>query len=345
MTHIETTNTMPTEKEYLAHLTTLSIGPKTKGGSDGGDDERKKKPKKSKVPTATRAEPNDDDDGNQSGDDEQVDAQEQHDESDNLYLQLRNFSQDREFYRNAVYLLLSRWFGSFSTDKPGAGIRYNHQVAFHSILMQRLRKAPRNAAVINFVFTLVTHDLNLMGVSAFTHTGLLADRIANAERDILIFSTADLACLASALKAAHETLEKAKTRKTGDKSRPQIEAVIEHLTRIRDAAKTTLRSVIKQGVPLESVPMLYCGEPLHAVVDYKVRQLGHAEETSIGPQPVALYYDFAENRLAAMTALDVDVPNAASLDAAFASMLDDENRIVLRDLRTAFKERRGWESV
>jgi len=260
--------------------------------------------------------------------------------------QFQLFKTDKSGHLTAMNNFLHRWFSSFTREHPGDGIKYNGQSAFYVRIMQRLRiLVDKEPSIVNFSFNLRKMNLSFeRPFDGFQTTMLRRLYLTDVmDGDVLLFSTADLACLWSALNSATQTAEKAQTRATGASSREPAQKVVGMLTRFSNNAKTILRTVLIGNVPLTEINLLYTGEPLFAAVDkFKETLLLRETGATYAPHAVGIYYDFVSNRLLPLDALDCNVPTALSLDLAFASMLTHPERIVLLDLRKEFKQRRGW---
>jgi len=232
-----------------------------------------------------------------------------------------------------------------STAKPGDDIIYNSQLLYTPKILFNMRKTQGDIDTINYTYSVAGRELNQSQNREPAGLDLsLDDRLVEVQNEVLVFTTRDLACLHAALTSYRKTVVTLKTRKEGDKTTPAAERVVAFLTEITDAAKATLRRITTVSAPLSGVRLLFQGEPLHIAVRKFQNVLAHRETSEYAPRTVAIYYSFTSNLLQTIDALDVDVPSAAALDAAYALMSNDPNRFILLDLRATFKARRGWSA-
>ena len=301
-------------------------------------------------------------------------------EEKNLATRLQLFSANPTNEIDGTLYFLTDWFKTFTTHTPGGSVRYLKQMVYAQ-LVARFKNAKETAAVVNYVYRINDKTLPLVEEATFSHFKTLSQRLVDVKEKradtILVFSTADLACLFSLRASVKESIKKVrapessvvvvgggdndddddddkgeatkkkptapKLRKTAEKSRPEWEKRERIVDRMQENAKRELRKVMAvPSTPLASMPFLYAGNPLVEAVQHMRGQVRHRQRAPESARAVAIFYDFETNKIGVVDAEDCNVPSARQLDHAFAALLTHPERVILLDLRAEYKEHRDW---
>jgi len=260
---------------------------------------------------------------------------------DNLRRLLLEFAKDRERGREPLRAVLEQVFNEYSLDVRGTKVEYG-KGKFWSKMAFTLRRIGdfEDQEQFALLFMPATGEIKLTNEATFSFAPLV-DRLRTDDA-VLLYTTRDLACLFATLRLFTSTL-------SGEfgKSKPdevlRVSAAVETLSHIVDDSKLLLKKLDGSEAALKEAKFLLNGEPLFTRAVALRAKLEAAERSGSVDHPVSIYFDFAVGELLAITADDIDVPTAGQLDQAYDTMSRDVDRVMLLDLRAAFKRRRGWK--
>lgn len=284
----------------------------------------------------------------EDGDDDEADGSSTEElDLEDLAVVLRLFAENRDQYKQILYAKLAKWFGSLSSEKPGDGIFFANKKTVRQSLLPTIMFKLRGIVELNppatewnFVYE-TRYKQSATGEKITLVPGQSMSMRLSASDTVILFSTRDLACLVVAQRELKKSIASVKPGQRKEKSSAVLSQALTKLEKIQSDTIAELRKLDGSSEQLKSAPYLLQGEPLsQRVAEWGA--YGYSRALTPDRSPVAIYFDFEENRLFSLLAEDINVPSAAQLDAAYEKESKHPTRVILRDLRPGYKALRNW---
>lgn len=275
------------------------------------------------------------------GDDDDDDNEADSSINEDAYQLFLAYQKNRDLYAGDVYAKLHEIYESYSTEAEVIYAKKNLLPQIMFKLRVFVNKNMEETGEWNFQWLQRTANIkgSFKESTTFNMSTTLSmrDRL-NTEPNILVYSFNDLVCLAYTLKYEKEALKQAQKRGSDDVVTKLIGAVERTIQKTIDEKLRPLDGTL---AALKATNLLFAGEPIGLAVEKFAKIVeNYGDRKDRGH--VAIYFDFDKTKLYTIIAKDIEVPNAAALDAQFSEMRRHPRKLILLDLRKQYKARRGW---